>query len=92
MPLKGRRLAMAAVTGGPGRLAGDQAAPQRRVVGLLQAGAPIAMAAEQAGYFDHPHLSRSLRRFTGHTPAQLLDGERADQLSFLYKTEPFARP
>jgi AraC-like DNA-binding protein len=49
------------------------------------------MVAQQAGYFDHPHLSRSLRRFTGHSPTQLLDETQATQLSFLYKTEPFAQ-
>lgn len=40
----------------------------RYAVLLLQAGAPIAMVAQQADYFDHPHLSRSLRRFTGAHP------------------------
>lgn len=63
----------------------------RYAVLLLQAGMPIARVAQQAGYFDHPHLIRSLRRFTGHSPTQLLDEKRASQLSFLYKTEPFAQ-
>lgn len=64
----------------------------RYAVLLLHGGVPIPRAAQQAGYFDQPHLTRSLRRFTGHTPAQLLDEKQANQLSFLYKTEPFARP
>lgn len=59
---------------------------------LLKDGAPIGRAAQQADYFDQPHLTRSLRRFIGHTPARLLDEKRADQLSFLYKTQPFGRP
>lgn len=63
----------------------------RYAVLLLQAGAPITMVAQQAGYFDHPHLTRSLRRFTGHSPTQLLGETQANQLSFLYKTEPFAQ-
>ena len=43
----------------------------------------------ETGYFDQPHLTRSLKRLIGQTPAELLrDG--CAQLSFLYKTEPFA--
>lgn len=63
----------------------------RYAVLLLKGGVPIPWAAQQAGYFDQPHLTRSLRRFVGQTPAQLLDVERSAQLSFLYKTEPFPR-
>lgn len=59
---------------------------------LLKSGMPIPRAAEEAGYFDQPHLTRSVRHFIGQTPAQLLDEERPDQLSFLYKTQPFAAP
>jgi AraC-like DNA-binding protein len=40
----------------------------------------------QAGYFDQAHLTRSLRRFIGQTPAQLMDKNRSEQLSFLYNT------
>jgi hypothetical protein len=45
----------------------------------------------QADYFDQPHLTRSLRRFIGQTPAQIVGrgSDRArEQLSFLYKTSP----
>jgi hypothetical protein len=59
---------------------------------LLKSGVPIASAACQAGYFDQPHLTRSVQHFIGQTPAQLLNEERSDQLSFLYKTQPFVRP
>lgn len=58
---------------------------------LLRRGASIFDAMAEANYFDQPHLTRSLRRFIGRTPAQLAgkiaDGER-EQLSFLYKTSP----
>ncbi len=27
---------------------------------------------ERAGYFDQPHLTRSLKRFIGQTPAQII--------------------
>lgn len=58
---------------------------------LLRRGASIFDAMAQADYFDQPHLTRSLRRFIGRTPAQLA-GKSAhtpnEQLSFLYKTSP----
>jgi hypothetical protein len=51
---------------------------------LLRSGASIADAVHQAGYFDQPHLTRSLKRLIGATPARIRRHER--QLSFLYKT------
>jgi Helix-turn-helix domain len=58
---------------------------------LLKRGASIADATYEAGYFDQPHLTRSLKRLIGQTPAELLRNG-SEQLSFLYKTEPFATP
>lgn len=51
---------------------------------LREGAAPVDVAFE-AGYFDQAHLVRSLRRFVGQTPGEVLRGTR--QLSFLYKTE-----
>lgn len=56
---------------------------------LLQRNVSILDTVEQAGYFDQPHLTRSLRRFVGQTPAQILQKSRAEQMSFLYKTTLF---
>ncbi|GHO79850.1 AraC family transcriptional regulator [Ktedonobacter sp. SOSP1-85] len=56
---------------------------------LLQQGVSILDTIVQAGYYDQPHLTRSLRHFIGQTPAQLLHHSRPEQLSFLYKTTPF---
>lgn len=56
---------------------------------LLQQGASIPDAILQAGYYDQPHLTRSLKHFIGQTPAQLLHHSRPEQLSLLYKTMPF---
>lgn len=56
---------------------------------LLQQGVSIADTIDQAGYYDQPHLTRSLKRFIGQTPAQLLHRSLPEQLSFLYKTTPF---
>lgn len=38
---------------------------------LLEQGVSILDAVHEAGYFDQPHLTRSLKRFIGKTPAQL---------------------
>lgn len=43
----------------------------QQAVALLERGVPILDAAYQAGYADQPHLTRSLRRFIGQTPAQI---------------------
>jgi Helix-turn-helix domain len=57
----------------------------------LMRGDSIADVTHEAGYFDQPHLTRSLKRLIGQTPAMLLrDG--CEQLSFLYKAEPFVLP
>ena len=57
----------------------------RRATMMLRAGAAIADVAYDAGYYDQAHLTRSLRRFIGHTPAAIAAGR--DQLSLLYKTD-----
>ena len=44
----------------------------RQAVALLQSGAPILETTYQAGYFDQAHLTNSLRRFYGQTPAQII--------------------
>lgn len=43
-----------------------------QAVALLEAGATILDVVERAGYADQPHLTRSLRRFIGHTPARIV--------------------
>jgi AraC-like DNA-binding protein len=55
---------------------------------LLQEGLPILDVVYEAGYFDQPHLTRSLKHFIGQTPAQILDRSSPQQLSLLYKTAP----
>jgi hypothetical protein len=39
---------------------------------LLQHGWSILDTVYEAGYFDQPHLTRSLKQFIGYTPAQLI--------------------
>lgn len=55
---------------------------------LLKQGMPILDTLYQVGYFDQPHLTRSLKNFIGMTPAQIVDANRSERLSFLYKTKP----
>ncbi|GHO79433.1 AraC family transcriptional regulator [Ktedonobacter sp. SOSP1-85] len=56
---------------------------------LLQEGVSILDTVEQAGYFDQPHLTRSLKHLIGQTPAQIREKSRPEQMSFLYKTTLF---
>ena len=57
---------------------------------LLQQGVSILDTTFEAGYFDQPHLTRSLKHFIGQTPAQIREHSRPEQLPFLYKTTPFS--
>jgi len=43
----------------------------RQAASLLQQGRSIADVMGQAGYYDQPHLTRALKRFTGRTPVRL---------------------
>ena len=56
----------------------------REAAMLLSAGASVTETVHRAGYFDQAHLTRSLKRLIGTTPARIRRQER--QLSFLYKT------
>ncbi len=56
----------------------------RRATCLLRCGTPVLQVVHDLGYFDQAHLTRSLKRFVGHTPAQIARGN--EQLSLLYKT------
>ena len=58
----------------------------RYATNLLRDGVSILDVVSRAGYFDQAHLTRSLGRFIGETPTQII--QRQKQLSFLYKTSP----
>ena len=55
---------------------------------LLQQGVSILDTVVEAGYFDQPHLTRSLKYLIGQTPDQILQNSRPEQMPFLYKTTP----
>ena len=56
---------------------------------LLQQGVSILDTVLEAGYFDQPHLTRSLKSLIGQTPTQIREKSRPEQMPFLYKTTPF---
>jgi hypothetical protein len=60
----------------------------RHATNLLRQGSSILDTVHEAGYFDHAHLTRSLKYLIGQTPTEIMRG--TEQLSFLYKTA-FAR-
>lgn len=60
----------------------------RHALTLLKQGVSILDTVVQAGYADQPHLTRSLKHFIGQTPAQIMDKDRSERLSFLFKTMP----
>ncbi|MBV9708843.1 MAG: AraC family transcriptional regulator, partial [Chloroflexi bacterium] len=55
---------------------------------LLQQGVSILDTVLEVGYFDQPHLTRSLKYLIGQTPAQIREKSRPEQMPFLYKTTP----
>lgn len=48
----------------------------RRAADLLRQGRSILDTVFETGYFDQPHLTRSLKQFIGYTPAQILQTNR----------------
>lgn len=44
----------------------------RHAAALLTQGVSILDTVHTAGYFDQPHLTRSLKQWVGHTPAQIV--------------------
>ena len=58
----------------------------RRATVLLRQGTPSLDVVYETGYYDQAHLTRSLQRFIGQSPAQIAQGK--EQLSFLYNKKP----
>ena len=61
----------------------------RKATALLKQGTSILDTVFKAGYFDQPHLTRSLKQYIGQTPAQIMDEGRQERLSLLYNTTLF---
>jgi hypothetical protein len=56
---------------------------------LLQGGVSILDTVELAGYADQAHMTRALKSLIGKTPIQIIRKSEPEQLSLLFKTEPF---
>lgn len=67
-----------------------QIARAREAALRLGEGAPIAEVVHGLGFYDQPHLSRSLTRFIGRTATQLARGTQAHPLSMLYSPPELA--
>ena len=63
----------------------------RQATALLQSGAPILDTVNGTAYFDQPHLTRALKRFMGHTPAEIRRMNGSAAMSLSYKTAEFSR-
>ena len=55
----------------------EQIERAKKAAELLGQGVSILDTVYETGYADQPHLTRSLRRFFGQTPAQIVRGELA---------------
>ncbi|MFB9247229.1 helix-turn-helix domain-containing protein [Sphaerisporangium melleum] len=53
---------------------------------LIREGVPAHEVVHRLGYFDQPHLTRSLARYIGQTATRLSDRDTSEPLSLLYKT------
>jgi hypothetical protein len=58
----------------------------RNAAVLIREGTPAQEVVHRLGYYDQPHLARSLRRYIGRTASQLSAPDPAEPLSLLYKT------
>jgi AraC-like DNA-binding protein len=54
---------------------------------LLRQGKSILDTVDAAGYFDQPHLTRSLKHWVGHTPAEIIRASQPD-CHFIQDTIP----
>lgn len=61
----------------------SQIARARHAATLLRQGVSILDTVELAGYADQPHLTRSLKRLVGQTPAQLLPPAQPKPMSLI---------
>jgi len=54
---------------------------------LIKDGASPLRVAHRLGYYDQPHLARSLRRFIGRSATEIQNPNPDEMMSFLYKTQ-----
>ncbi len=59
----------------------------QQAVALLRQGQSILDTVYETGYFDQPHLTRSLKQFIGYTPAQIIEMSRPKPCRFVQDGE-----
>ncbi len=89
-PLVGTRSVQRRVAASTGLTQGAirQIERAREAAILLGDGLAALDVVHRLGYYDQPHLARSLSRFVGRTATQLRRPEAPEPLSLLYKTGP----
>ncbi|MFE1273230.1 helix-turn-helix domain-containing protein [Streptomyces sp. NPDC058758] len=60
----------------------------RRAAVMIQEGTAAQEVVHLLGYFDQPHLARSLKRYVGRTATRLAAPDPEEPLSLLYKPRP----
>jgi hypothetical protein len=53
----------------------------QKAADLLQQGTSILDTVSELGYFDQPHLTRSLKHWIGYTPAQIVQAQADPQIA-----------
>lgn len=89
MPKVGARSVQRRVAAATGLTQGGirQIERARQAAILVGDGVAALDVVHRLGYYDQPHLARSLTRFVGRTATQLQRRDVAEPLSLLYKTE-----
>jgi AraC-like DNA-binding protein len=59
----------------------------QRAAALLQQGVSILDTVYEAGYFDQPHMTRSLKQWIGHTPAQIIRMSTPEACHFIQDSD-----
>ncbi|SRR6266498_2978123 len=54
---------------------------------LLKQGASILDTVYEAGYFDQPHLTRSVKQFIGYTPAEIIRMSKPESCHFIQDSD-----
>jgi methylphosphotriester-DNA--protein-cysteine methyltransferase len=60
----------------------------QRAEALLKQGVAILDTVHELGYFDQPHLTRSLKQFVGYTPAQIIRMNQPEACHFIQDNVP----
>ena len=60
----------------------------QRAAAHLRQGRSIPDTVYEVGYFDQPHMTRSLKQWIGHTPAQIVAAAEREAATFKQVLNP----